>query len=163
MHTREIARYGGLVKNMPRYATVFMIFMLGSVGLPGTSGFIGEFLALMGAFQADTLVAVFATTGVVLGAAYMLVLYRKVIFGVHTNEEAASMKDLTRIEYYILVPLALLVLWFGVAPGFVMDRMAPSVERLINQYQQANSVMPDEVAALESAAVSTAQGEAVYE
>lgn len=81
LHTREIGRYGGIVKNMPRYATVFMIFMLGSVGLPGTSGFVGEFLALLGAFRVDTTVAFFATTGMVLGATYMLVLYRRVVFG----------------------------------------------------------------------------------
>lgn len=135
LHTREISRYGGLVKNMPKYATVFMVLMLGSVGLPGTSGFVGEFLTLMGAFQVNTIVAVFATTGVVLGAAYMLVLYRRVIFGEQVNEDAAAMKDLNKIEYSYFVPLVLLVIWLGVAPGVVMDKVAPSVEKLISQYE----------------------------
>ncbi len=135
LHTRDIARYGGLVKNMPKYATVFMIFMLGSVGLPGTSGFVGEFLTLMGAFQVNTIIAVFATTGVVLGAAYMLVLYRRVIFGEQKNKDAAAMPDLTKIEYGYLVPLVLIVLWLGIAPSYVMDKVAPSVEKLIGQYE----------------------------
>lgn len=137
LHTREIGRYGGLVKNMPKYATVFMILMLGSVGLPGTSGFVGEFLTLMGAFQVDTVIAVFATTGVVLGAAYMLVLYRRVVFGAQKNEDAAAMGDLTKLEFGYLVPLVLIVLWLGVAPSYVMDKVAPSVEKLIGQYESA--------------------------
>lgn len=135
LHTREISRYGGLVKNMPKYATVFMILMLGSVGLPGTSGFVGEFLTLMGAFQVDTVVAVFATTGVVLGAAYMLVLYRRVVFGEQVNKDAAKMKDLNKLEYSYFIPLILLVLWLGIAPSVVMDKVAPSVEKLIGQYE----------------------------
>lgn len=135
LHTREMARYGGLVKNMPKYATIMMLLMLGSVGLPGTSGFVGEFLTLMGAFQVDTIIAVFATTGVVLGAAYMLVLYRRVIFGEQVNDDAAAMKDVTKLEYGYLVPLCLLVLWLGIAPSYVMDRVAPSVEKLIVQYE----------------------------
>jgi NADH-quinone oxidoreductase subunit M len=135
LHTREIARYGGLVKNMPKYATVFMVLMLGSVGLPGTSGFVGEFLTLMGAFQADTIVAAFATTGVVFGAAYMLVLYRKVIFGAQKNADAAAMPDLTRTEYAYLLPLVLMVILFGVAPGLVMKNISPSVAGLLEHYQ----------------------------
>jgi NADH-quinone oxidoreductase subunit M len=135
LHTREMARYGGLVKNMPKYATIFMILMLGSVGLPGTSGFVGEFLTLMGAFQVNTAIAVFATTGVVLGAAYMLVMYRKVIFGTQVNDDAAAMKDVNKLEYGYLVPLVLLVLWLGVAPSYVMDRVAPSVQKLMGQYE----------------------------
>ncbi|HPD83136.1 MAG: NADH-quinone oxidoreductase subunit M [Alphaproteobacteria bacterium] len=135
LHTREMARYGGLVKNMPKYATIFMILMLGSVGLPGTSGFVGEFLSLMGAFQVDTVIAVCATTGVVLGAAYMLVMYRNVIFGVQKNDDAAAMKDVNKLEYGYLVPLVLMVLWLGVAPSYVMDRVAPSVQKLIGQYE----------------------------
>jgi NADH-quinone oxidoreductase subunit M len=135
LHTREISRYGGLVNNMPKYATVFMILMLGSVGLPGTSGFVGEFLVLLGTFQVNTTVAVFATTGVVLGAAYMLVLYRRVVFGAPVNEDAAAMKDLNKIEFSYFVPLVLIVLWLGIAPGYVMDKIAPSVEKLIGQYE----------------------------
>jgi len=135
LHTRDIARYGGLVKNMPKYATVFMILMLGSVGLPGTSGFVGEFLTLMGAFQVNTVIAVFATTGVVLGAAYMLVLYRRVVFGEQKNKDAAAMGDLTKLEYSYLVPLVAIVLWLGIAPAYVMDKVAPSVEKLMSQYE----------------------------
>ncbi len=135
LHTREISRYGGLVKNMPKYATVFMVLMLGSVGLPGTSGFVGEFLALMGAFQVNTVIAVFATTGVVLGAAYMLALYRRVIFGEQKNVDAAAMKDLTKLEYSYFVPLVALVIWLGVQPSVVMDKISPSVEKLIGQYE----------------------------
>ncbi len=135
LHTREIGRYGGLVNNMPRYATVFMIFMLGSVGLPGTSGFVGEFLTLVGAFQVDTIIAALATTGVVLGAVYMLLLYRRVIFGPQDNKDAAAMADLNIREIGVLVPLALLVLWLGVFPTTVTDRIAPSVDKLIRNYE----------------------------
>ena len=137
LHTREIGRYGGLVKNMPKYATVFMIFMLGSVGLPGTSGFVGEFLSLLGAFQVNTVVAFFATSGLILGATYMLMLYRRVIFGEQVNDDAAKMPDLNKREIGVLAPLALLVIWLGIFPGVVMDRMAPSVERLVGRYQSA--------------------------
>ncbi len=136
LHTREIARYGGLVKNMPKYATVFMVLMLGSVGLPGTSGFVGEFLVLLGSFQVNTYVAVFATTGVVFGAAYMLVLYRKVIFGTQKNADAAAMPDLTKTEYGYLVPLVLMVILFGVAPSLVMKNVSPSVKLLLEHYQK---------------------------
>ena len=135
LHTREISRYGALVKNMPKYATVFMVLMLGSVGLPGTSGFVGEFLTLMGAFQVDTVVAVFATTGVVFGAAYMLMLYRRIFFGEVVNADAASLKDIKGREYLVLVPLVLLVLWMGIAPGYVMERIGPSVQKVIAQYE----------------------------
>jgi NADH-quinone oxidoreductase subunit M len=141
LHTRDIGRYGGIVKNMPRYATLFMIFMLGSVGLPGTSGFVGEFLSLLGAFQVDTLVAALAGTGMVLGAAYMLLLYRRVAFGPQDNAEAAAMPDLNWREYGTLVPLALLSLWLGVFPGVVMDRIGPSVEALVARYELA--INPD--------------------
>lgn len=136
LHTREIARYGGLVNNMPRYAAVFMIFMLASVGLPGTSGFVGEFLTLLGAFQVDTTIALFATLGVVLGATYMLVLYRRVVFGPQDNKDAAKMPDLDKRELGLLVPLALAVIWLGVFPTHVTDKIAPSVERLIENYEQ---------------------------
>ncbi|MFN3827589.1 MAG: NADH-quinone oxidoreductase subunit M [Micavibrio sp.] len=135
LHTREIARYGGLVKNMPKYATVFMVMMLGSVGLPGTSGFVGEFLSLLGAFKVDTMVALFATTGVVLGAAYMLVLYRRVVFGPQVNADAAAMPDLDKREFLIFVPFVVLVIFLGVSPGYVMERISPSVEKLLSNYE----------------------------
>lgn len=134
LHTREIARYGGIVKNMPRYATIFMLFMLGSVGLPGTSGFVGEFLVLLGAFQVDTLIAALAATGVILGAGYMLLLYRRVIFGPQENKDAAKMPDLNAREYGLLLPLAFLMLWLGVSPAPVMDKISPSVEKLLSEY-----------------------------
>ncbi|MBL4805146.1 MAG: NADH-quinone oxidoreductase subunit M [Alphaproteobacteria bacterium] len=136
LHTREISRYGGIVKNMPKYATVFMILMLGSVGLPGTSGFVGEFLVLLGAFQVDTTIAALAATGVILGAAYMLLLYRRVIFGPRVNDDALSMPDLNARELGLLVPLVLLIIWLGVFPGTVMDKISPSVDKLISNYNE---------------------------
>ena len=163
LHTREIARYGGLVQNMPKYAVIFMILMLGSVGLPGTSGFIGEFLVLLGAFQANTVVAAFATTGVILGAAYMLVLYRGVVFGAQKHEDAAAMKDVNKREMFYFVPLVLMVIWLGVAPGFVMERVSPSVDKLLTHYNEqigksvdAELVSDDNVQRSESSAVKSA-------
>jgi len=133
LHTRDISRYGGIVKNMPNYAVVFMIFMLGSVGLPGTSGFVGEFLSLLGAFRANSVVAVFATTGVVLGAAYMLVLYRRVVFGPQTNQDAALMPDLNFIEKITLFPLVFFVFYLGVFPSVITDRTSPSIVRVLDR------------------------------
>ncbi len=137
LHTRDLDRYGGIVKNMPAYAVVFMIFMLGSVGLPGTSGFVGEFLTLLGTFQVSTVFAALAATGLVLGAAYMLLLYRKVIFGPQVNKDAAEMKDLTGIEKLTLIPLAVMVIYFGVFPSAVSNSISPSVDKLLQQYQMS--------------------------
>jgi NADH-quinone oxidoreductase subunit M len=131
LHTREIARYGGLVNNMPRYAFVFMIFMLASVGLPGTSGFVGEFLALLGGFKANHVIATFAGLGIVLGATYMLVLYRRVIFGPLNKDDVRAMLDLDRHEIAIFVPLVLLVIWMGVYPKTFLQPMAPALESVI--------------------------------
>jgi NADH-quinone oxidoreductase subunit M len=136
LHTRELSRYGGIVDNMPRYATVFMILMLGSVGLPGTSGFVGEFLILLGTFQVNTLIAALAATGVILGAAYMLMLYRRVVFGPRVNKDALAMPDLNTRELSLLVPLVLLVLWLGVFPNTVMDKISPTVHQLVADYQE---------------------------
>lgn len=133
LHTREISRYGGIVKNMPAYAVVFMVFMLGSVGLPGTSGFVGEFLTLLGAFQANTIIAAFATTGVVFGAAYMLVLYRRVVFGPSGNKDAASMKDLTMLEKAIFLPLVLLVFYMGIYSPVITRYLTAPVQNLVAQ------------------------------
>lgn len=141
LHTRDIARYGGLVKNMPKYATVFMIFMLGSVGLPGTSGFVGEFLSLLGAFQVDTTVAALSATGVVLGATYMLMLYKRVVFGPQVNDDAANMPDLTNREIAIFIPLAALVVALGVFPNMIMDKTGASVDKLVNRYESRLSHM----------------------
>lgn len=133
LHTRDINRYGNLSKNMPVYACVFVILMLGSVGLPGTSGFVGEFLSLLGAYKVDTIVASFAAIGVVLGAAYMLHLTRKVVFGPKVNDDAAAMVDLDGREKFIFLPLIILVIFLGVWPSYVLDRIAPSVQNVIAQ------------------------------
>lgn len=151
LHTREIGRYGGIVKNMPNYALVFMIFMLGSVGLPGTSGFVGEFLVLLGAYQASTTFAALAATGLVLGAAYMLLLYRRVVFGPQKNKDAAAMLDLSPVEKMTLVPLALLVIYYGVFPSTVTDRIAPSTRALLTHYQMAHEPLGYNEARLEIA------------
>jgi len=132
MHTREIAAYGGLVNNMPKYAVAFLIFTMANVGLPGTSGFIGEFLTLLGIFRVNTWVALFAATGVILSAAYALWLYRKVVFGALTKESLEGMLDLSGREKLILYPLIALVIFFGVYPMPIFDATATSVEALVN-------------------------------
>jgi len=132
MHTREIAAYGGLVNNMPKYAVVFLIFTMANVGLPGTSGFVGEFLTLLGVFQVNTWVALFATTGVVLSAAYALWLYRKVIMGVLEKDALKNLLDLSRREKAIIYPLVVLTIFFGVYPMPVFDATAASVQSLIS-------------------------------
>src|SRR5690606_7443251 len=106
LHTREIDRYGGLSNNMPGYALLFMLFTMASVGLPGTSGFVGEFLSLVGAYAANSWVAAVATTGIILGAAYMLYLYWRIAFGTARTEEAAKLPDLTKREWAIMLPIA---------------------------------------------------------
>jgi len=137
MHTREIAAYGGLVHRMPRYAFVFLFFTLASVGLPGLSGFVGEFLVLIGAFKANTWVGTLASTGVVLGAAYALWLYRKVVFGELTKDSLKAILDMNRREMAIFAPLVLLALWMGIYPASFLDPMAPAVDKLIGDYQAA--------------------------
>ena len=137
LHSREIARYGGLVHRMPLYAAVFMVFTLGSVGLPGTSGFVGEFLVLVGAFQVNTWLALLATTGIVLGAAYMLYLYRRVIFGALTKEDLKTMMDLNRREIAVFAPLVAATLWIGIWPEPVLDVIHASVANLIQNYEVA--------------------------
>jgi NADH-quinone oxidoreductase subunit M len=132
MHTREIAAYGGLVNNMPKYAVAFLIFTMANVGLPGTSGFVGEFLTLLGAFKANTWVALFATTGVILSAGYALWLYRKVVFGALSKESLKSMLDISMREKAILYPLIIFTILFGVYPAPVFDVTANSVQALIN-------------------------------
>jgi NADH-quinone oxidoreductase subunit M len=131
MHTREIDAYGGLVNNMPKYATVFMIFTMANVGLPGTSGFIGEFLTMLGVFRVNTWVAFFAATGVILSAAYALWLYRRVIFGALTKDSLKNLLDLSPREKAIVYPLVVLVIFFGVYPAPVFDATAQSVKTLV--------------------------------
>jgi NADH-quinone oxidoreductase subunit M len=137
LHTRDISRYGGLADNMPKYAAVFMVFMLASVGLPGTSGFVGEFLALIGAFQVNTAVTFLATTGMILGAAYMLYLYRRVVFGTITREDVRAMLDLNWREVAIFAPMIAIVLWMGVYPNSFLRPMQPSVANLVERVQVA--------------------------
>ena len=137
LHTREIDAYGGLVNRMPWYAFAFMVFTMANVGLPGTSGFVGEFLTLVGAFQANTWVAVLATTGVILSACYALWLYRRVIFGKLEKPSLAGMLDLSLREKVILVPLIALTILFGVYPAPIQNVTAASVDQLISNYQAA--------------------------
>ena len=130
LHTREIDRYGGLSINMPRYALFFLLFTMASIGLPGTSGFVGEFLSLGGIYQVSSWVALVCTTGIILGAAYMLYLYRRVAFGVQKNADAAAMTDLTFRELAMVVPLALAVLWMGVYPESFLAPMRADIAAL---------------------------------
>jgi NADH-quinone oxidoreductase subunit M len=137
IHSRLIERYDGLVERMPQYALVFMVFMLASVGLPGTSGFVGEFLVLVGLFQVDTWVALLCASGMVLGAAYMLYLYRRVIFGVMTKADLKTISDLMWQEKVVFAPLIAVVLWMGIYPNSFIDIMAASVTNLIDNYNTA--------------------------
>ncbi len=137
MHTREIAAYGGLADRMPLYAAVFMVFTMGNVGLPGTSGFIGEFLTLLGAFKVNTWVAFFATTGVILSAAYALYLYRAVIFGPLQKSALKALPDLSAREIAVIAPLVVLTILFGFYPAPILDVTAVSVQNLVAQYESA--------------------------
>ena len=137
LHTREIAAYGGLVNRMPLYAAVFMVFTLANVGLPGTSGFVGEFLTLIGAFRVNTWVVFFATTGVILSAGYALWLYRRVIFGSLDKERLKALLDLSPREIAILAPLVALAIFFGFYPAPVMNVTSAAVDQLIGNYQAA--------------------------
>ena len=137
MHTREIDAYGGLVNRMPAYALVFMFFTMANVGLPGTSGFVGEFLTLMGIFQVNTWVAAVATSGVILSAAYALWLYRRVVFGDLIKEALKSITDMDRREKAIFAPLIAMTLILGVYPSLVTDIVGPSVSALVTDYQAA--------------------------
>ena len=134
MHTREIKRYGGIVEVMPKYSIIFMIFTLGALGLPGTTGFIGEFLILMGAFKDNFLVAVIASLGVILGAAYMLWLYKRVVFGELINEDLKNLVDLNKSEVIILTLLAIPSLYFGFYPEPLINTVEVSVSNLIDNY-----------------------------
>ena len=135
MHTREIAAYGGLATRMPIYAAAFMVFTMANVGLPGTSGFIGEFLTLLGAFKSNTWVAFFATTGVILSAAYALWLYRRIIFGVLDKPSLKAIMDLSPREIAIMAPLVILTLLFGFYPAPILDVTAQSVKKLVAQHE----------------------------
>ena len=133
-HTRLISKYGGLVSIMPRYAIVFMVFTLAAIGLPGTSGFVGEFLVLMGTFKKNFLVATIASLGVILGAAYMLWLYKRIIFGEIVNEDLKSMLDLKKFEILILFSLVIPIIFFGFYPEPLMNSIEASVENVLDMY-----------------------------
>ncbi|MEN9013116.1 MAG: NADH-quinone oxidoreductase subunit M [Yoonia sp.] len=141
MHTRDIDAYGGLVNRMPAYALIFLFFTMANVGLPGTSGFIGEFLVLMGIFQVNTWVAMFATTGVILSAAYALWLYRRVVMGDLIKESLRTISDLTTRERFIIAPLVVMTLLLGVYPALVLDIIGPSVAALVENYDMATAGM----------------------
>jgi NADH-quinone oxidoreductase subunit M len=137
LHTREIDRYGGLAINMPRYALLFLLFTMASVGLPGTSNFIGEFLSLAGLYRVSTLYALIGTTGIILGAAYMLYLYRRVAFGDLTKDAVKAMPDLDLREFAMLGALAAVTLWMGIYPESFMKPMRGDVEKLVARIERA--------------------------
>jgi NADH-quinone oxidoreductase subunit M len=137
LHTRDIDRYGGLSDNMPAYALLFMLFTMASIGLPGTSGFVGEFLSLVGAYEASSWVAFVATSGIILGAAYMLWLYWRVAYGKLDKPEVAAMPDLSRRELAMLVPIGLVVLWMGVYPESFLAPMRSDVGVLLQRIERA--------------------------
>jgi NADH-quinone oxidoreductase subunit M len=135
LHTREIARYGGLADNMPGYALLFMVFTMASVGLPGTSNFIGEFLSLVGTYRASSWAAIVGTTGIILSAAYMLWLYWRICFGTQRNADTAAMPDLSLREWWLLGPIALAVFWMGVYPESFLRPMRNDVGRLVTRVE----------------------------
>ena len=138
MHTRQISFYGGLVNKMPFYSAVFMIFMLASVGLPGTSGFVGEFLVVVGAFRFSSLIAIGAALGIILSAVYMLYLYKRIIFGTIVNQKLKDILDLDFREKLILIPLVVSVLLIGIFPNIFLDPMRQSIETIITNFEIAN-------------------------
>ena len=137
LHTREISCYGGLAINMPRYAVFFMLFTMASIGLPGTSNFVGEILSLIGTYQVSTWSALLCTTGIILGAAYMLYLYRRVVFGEIKSDEVRAMPDLSSRELWLLAPIAAVVLWMGVYPESFLAPMRADTARLLARVERA--------------------------
>ena len=137
LHTREISRYGGLSVNMPKYALLFMLFTMASVGLPGTSGFVGEFLSLAGAYKVSTWATFIATTGIILGAGYMLYLYRRIAFGPQVNADAAAMSDINGREMWLLAPIAVVVLWMGVYPETFLAPIRRDVATIVERVERA--------------------------
>ena len=137
LHTREISRYGGLSVNMPKYALLFMLFTMASVGLPGTSGFVGEFLSLAGAYKVSTWATFIATTGIILGAGYMLYLYRRIAFGPQVNADAAAMSDVNGRELWLLAPIAVVVMWMGVYPETFLAPIRRDVATIVERVERA--------------------------
>ena len=137
LHTREISRYGGLSINMPKYALLFMLFTMASVGLPGTSGFVGEFLSLAGAYKVSTWATLVTTTGIILGAGYMLYLYRRIAFGEQVNADAAALPDIDTREMWLLAPIAVVVLWMGVYPESFLAPIRRDVATIVARVERA--------------------------
>jgi NADH-quinone oxidoreductase subunit M len=158
LHTREIARYGGLSDNMPMYALLFMLFTMASVGLPGTSGFVGEFLSLVGTYEVSSWAAIIATTGIILGAAYMLYLYWRVAFGVQRNADAAAMPDLNWREWLMLGPIALAVLWMGVYPESFLAPMRADIAALDARIARAAPVSDSKIKMVTAKAAPAPEG-----
>jgi NADH-quinone oxidoreductase subunit M len=152
MHTRDIAAYGGLVNRMPRYAVAFLIFTMANVGLPGTSGFVGEFLTLLGTFQVNSWVALFATTGVILSAAYALFLYRRVVFGVLDKDSLKNILDLSPRELVLLVPLVALTIFYGLYPSPILNSSSASVAALVKTHDAAMAQSSNKLASAAKAA-----------
>ncbi len=161
LHTREISRYGGLAINMPRYAIFFLFFTMASIGLPGTSGFVAEFLSLMGTYQVSTWTALLCTTSIILGAAYMLYLYRRVVFGEIKSDEVRGMVDLSAREFWLLAPIAAVVLWMGVYPESFLAPMRKDVSVLLARVDRAKPASDSNPTAGKPATVhEAAHGEA---
>jgi NADH-quinone oxidoreductase subunit M len=160
LHTREIDRYGGLSNNMPYYALFLMFFTMASVGLPGTANFVGEFLALVGAYDANSWVAAVATTGIILGAAYMLWLYRRIAFGESKNVDAAAMPDLNAREWAMLVPIAAATLWMGIYPESFLAPMRADVGSILARIATATPPGDAQLKIGKPAATPAAHGEA---
>jgi NADH-quinone oxidoreductase subunit M len=137
LHTREIANYGGLSNNMPGYALLFMVFTMASVGLPGTSNFVGEFLSLVGTYKVSSWAAIVATIGIILGAAYMLYLYWRIAFGVARTPEAAAMVDLSAREWWLLAPIAAGVFWMGIYPESFIRPFRADVARVVERIDRS--------------------------
>ena len=161
LHTREISRYGGLAINMPKYAIFFLFFTMASIGLPGTSGFVAEFLSLMGTYQVSTWTALLCTTSIILGAAYMLYLYRRVVFGEIKSDEVRGMVDLSAREFWLLAPIAAVVLWMGVYPESFLAPMRKDVTVLLARVDRAKPASDSNPTAGKPATVhEAAHGEA---
>jgi NADH-quinone oxidoreductase subunit M len=139
IHSREITQYGGLVHKMPAYSLIFMVFMLASVGLPGTGGFVGELLILVGAFKVNSILAALAATGVILSAVYMLYLYRRIIFGKLTKDHLLKIKDLNTREKMVFAPLIILIFWMGIYPSSFLEILHVSVNNLIDRVESAQA------------------------
>ena len=154
LHTREIGRYGGLADTMPQYAFFFLIFTMASVGLPGTSGFVGEFLALVGAYEASSWVAFVATTGIILGAAYMLYLYARMMYGKAAGEDTLAMPDLNKREIAMFVPIVAVIFWMGIYPESFLKPMRRDVGALVARMERANPGGDAHLAAGKAAALA---------